>query len=317
MIQVENLSRTFKSKKEVVRAVDDISFSVAQGELVALLGPNGAGKSTTLRMLTTLLPPTAGRATLNGLDVVRDSVAVRKQIGFVSQGNAAGHHFRVDDELVSQGLFHGLKLHEAAARARELLATLELESLATRTTSTLSGGQRRRLDIAMGLMNRPPVLFLDEPTTGMDPQNRANLWDHILRLRAESSTTIVLTTHYLEEADNMAERVLIIDHGRIIADDTAETLKQELGGDTITIQVARDLGDAAAAHLGGAERDDGPETTTFRLRTERADRRLPALLTTLAGSGVEVSGVSMRQPTLDDVFLERTGRSLREGPEHE
>lgn len=317
MIQVENLSRNFKVGKETVHAVDDVSFSVTQGELVALLGPNGAGKSTTLRMLTTLLPPTAGRATINGFDVSHESVAVRKQIGFVSQGNAAGHYFRVDDELVSQGHFHGMSTREALRRARELLSTLDLEHLATRTVSTLSGGQRRRLDIAMGLMNRPAVLFLDEPTTGMDPQNRANLWDHILRLRQEFGTTIVLTTHYLEEADSMAERVMIIDHGRIIADDTTEELKQQLGGDTITIQVARALGDVAASHMSGAEREDGSETTTFRLRTERADRRLPGLLTTLAGNGVEVTGVTMREPTLDDVFLERTGRSLREEPNHE
>lgn len=314
MIRAENLSRNFKSGKEVVKAVTDVSFSVAQGELVALLGPNGAGKSTTLRMLTTLLPPTSGQATINGFEVVSQSVAVRKQLGFVSQGNAAGHHFRVDDELISQGHFHGMSTREAMTRARELLSALDLENLATRTVSTLSGGQRRRLDIAMGLMNRPPVLFLDEPTTGMDPQNRANLWDHIIRLREEFGTTIVLTTHYLEEADNMAERVMIIDHGRIIADDTADALKQQLGGDTITIQVTRDLGDTAASHLNGADREDDSETTTFRLRTERADRRLPGLLTTLASSGVEVTGVSMRQPTLDDVFLERTGRSLREEP---
>lgn len=317
MIQVEKLSRTFKVGKEAVHAVRDVSFNVAQGELVALLGPNGAGKSTTLRMLTTLLPPTSGRATINGFDVASDSVAVRRQLGFVSQGNAAGHHFRVDDELLSQGHFHGLSTRDARSRARELLSTLDLENLATRTVSTLSGGQRRRLDIAMGLMNRPPVLFLDEPTTGMDPQNRVNLWDHIIRLRSEFGTTIVLTTHYLEEADNMAERVMIIDHGRIIADDTAEALKQQLGGDTITIQVTRDLGDVASNHLKSAEREDDADTTTFRLRTERADRQLPGLLTLLSGNGVDVTGVSMRQPTLDDVFLDRTGRKLREERNHE
>ncbi len=312
MIETTELSRTFKAGKEKVEAVRGVSFQVGQGELVALLGPNGAGKSTLLRMLTTLLPPTSGSAAINGSDVTRDSVAVRKQIGFIGQGNAAGHHFRVDDELISQGLFHGLSLRESGARAADLMEKLDLTDLSKRTVSTLSGGQRRRLDIAMGLINRPPVLFLDEPTTGMDPHNRAALWEHILELKRQLNITVILTTHYLEEADSMTERVMIIDNGTIIADDTAEALKDQLGGDTITINVASEGADAAAALLETAERTDEADSTTFRLRTERADRRLPGLLTGLAAAGVEVSGVSMRQPTLDDVFLSLTGRSLRE-----
>ena len=239
MIHTEKLTRTFGSGKDTVEAVRGVDLDVAEGELVAFLGPNGAGKSTTLRMLTSLLPPTSGSARVAGVDVTADPAEVRSRIGYIGQKDGAGYNYRVWDELLMQGRFYGLSRDESARRGSSLLASLDLEGMEMRKVSTLSGGQKRRLDIALGLIHEPALLFLDEPSTGMDPQNRANLWEHIMRLREERGTTIVLTTHYLEEADTMAERVVVIDHGRIIADDTADALKAEQAGDRISLTVAR------------------------------------------------------------------------------
>ncbi|MFM9274268.1 ABC transporter ATP-binding protein, partial [Pseudarthrobacter sp. NKDBFgelt] len=238
MIHTDKLAKTFTVKKETVEAVKGVDIDVAPGELVAFLGPNGAGKSTTLRMLTTLLTPSSGTARVAGVDVTADPAGVRARIGYIGQGNGGGHSFRVIDELVMQGRFYGMNSADALARARELLQSLDLADLAKRTVIKLSGGQRRRMDVALGLMHSPRLLFLDEPSTGMDPQNRANLWEHIMRMREEHGTTIVLTTHYMDEADSMSERVIIIDHGTIIADDTAARLKANLAGDLLAVEVA-------------------------------------------------------------------------------
>ena len=313
MIHTEKLTRTFTSGKDVVEAVKGVDLDVGEGELVAFLGPNGAGKSTTLRMLTTLITPTSGSASVVGVDVVADPAGVRRRIGYIGQNTGAGYNYRVWDELRLQGRFYGLSKQEAAQRGRRLLHTLGLEGMEMRKVSTLSGGQRRRLDIALGLIHEPPLLFLDEPSTGMDPQNRANLWEHIQRLRADHGTTIVLTTHYLEEADSMAERVVVIDHGRIIADDTAAALKAKQAGDRITLTVdPADLSTTAdvAARAGEILERTGD---TIRLRVEGGDRVLPRLVTTLADKDVTVVATTLHQPTLDDVFLNLTGRSLREG----
>lgn len=315
MIRTEGLSKRFEQRKNTIDAVVDVDLDVAEGELVALLGPNGAGKSTTLRMLTTLLPPTAGRAQVAGFDVTADRDEVRRRIGYVGQGSGAGHNQRVRDELVAQGRCYGMTRQASDARADELLAALDLDDLATRKVSTLSGGQRRRLDIALGLVHRPPLLFLDEPTTGMDPQSRANLWDHILRLRESMGTTIVLTTHYLEEADAMAERVIVIDRGTVIADDTASALKADLAGDLLT--VGFDDADAAAeaARLAGelvTVRDVTVTGASARIRTSEGDATLPELLRRAEMSGLRVATAEIARPTLDDVFLGLTGRSLRE-----
>lgn len=315
MIRTEGLSKRFAQGKNTIDAVVDVDLDVAEGELVALLGPNGAGKSTTLRMLTTLLPPTAGRAQVAGFDVTADRDEVRRRIGYVGQGSGAGHNQRVRDELVTQGRCYGMTRQASNERADELLAALDLDDLATRKVSTLSGGQRRRLDIALGLVHRPPLLFLDEPTTGMDPQSRANLWDHILRLRESMGTTIVLTTHYLEEADAMAERVIVIDRGTVIADDTASALKADLAGDLLT--VGFDDADAAAeaARLAGelvTVRDVTVAGASARIRTSEGDATLPELLRRAEMSGLRVATAEITRPTLDDVFLGLTGRSLRE-----
>jgi ABC-2 type transport system ATP-binding protein len=319
MIHTHQLTRTFESGKESVEAVRGIDLDVAEGELVAFLGPNGAGKSTTLRMLTSLLPPTSGTATVAGIDVTADPAGVRSRIGYIGQKDGAGHNYRVWDELLMQGRFYGLDKKRAAERAEELLGTLDLEGMKMRKVSTLSGGQKRRLDIALGLIHEPALLFLDEPSTGMDPQNRANLWDHILRLREEFGTTIVLTTHYLEEADTMAERVVVIDHGKIIADDTAEALKAEQAGDRITVTVGADDLPTTREVVGqaGSEIEEVPANgdTAISFRVDAGPVALPGVLHALGDKGVAVKAATLKQPTLDDVFLNLTGRSLREGAE--
>jgi ABC-2 type transport system ATP-binding protein len=315
MIHTQGLTRHFKVKGETVEAVRGIDIDVKEGELVAFLGPNGAGKSTSLRMLTTLLPPTSGTATVAGLDVLSDPAGVRHRIGYVGQGNGAGQGHRVRDELVTQGRCYGLSGTEAGKRADKLLKTLDLEPMAKRATMTLSGGQRRRVDIALGLIHHPQVLFLDEPSTGLDPHNRANLWEHILRMRQEFGTTIFLTTHYLDEADSMAERVLVIDHGQIIADDTPAKLKDSLAGDRITVTVASEAEAKQAAAI--AERIEGhheisTESTLVSVRVPQGTALLPEFLRALDAAGIKVLTAELKRPTLDDVFLTLTGRSLRE-----
>ncbi|MFC8177802.1 ATP-binding cassette domain-containing protein [Rhodococcus sp. NPDC057297] len=328
MIETTGLTKSFNRGKSTVEAVRGIDLSVAEGELVALLGPNGAGKSTTLRMLTTLLPPTSGSARIAGHSIETDRDAVRRSLGYVGQGNGGGHNQRVRDELITQGLCYGMPKQQAASRADELLSALDLTDLEKRTVGTLSGGQRRRLDIAIGLVHRPPLLFLDEPSTGMDPQSRANLWDHILRLRKEMGTTIVLTTHYLDEADSMAERVVVIDKGTIIADDTADALKAELAGDLVTLSLSASTSSGAAEALTAetltaealaavVQGVDGVRDITtsghrLNIRVARGDRALPELLRRSESRGFSIEAADLSRPTLDDVFLGLTGRSLRE-----
>lgn len=320
MIHTQGLTRNFRVGKKTVEAVRGIDLDIGEGELVAVLGPNGAGKSTALRMLTTLLLPTSGTATVAGYDV-RDSPAeVRRRIGFVGQGHGAGEDQHARDELYYQGLLYGLDRRTARRRAGELLDLLELSSCADRDTNRLSGGQQRRLDIAMGLVHEPRLLFLDEPSTGLDPQSRANLWKHIARLREELGATVVLTTHYLDEADGVAERIVVIDHGEIIADGTAGELKGRVSGDLVTFTTGEEhahTGAEVAEKLPGAAEVDvvaepGREPQV-RLRVDRGDAALPELLRSLEAAGVATTAVRVQRPTLDDVFLTLTGRSLREG----
>ncbi|MCE7010472.1 ATP-binding cassette domain-containing protein [Kibdelosporangium philippinense] len=316
MIETSGLTRHFAVRNETVEAVKGLDLRVETGEMVALLGPNGAGKSTTLRMLTTLLAPTSGTARVAGFDVATEQRGVRSRIGYIGQGNGAGHTQRGRDELVSQGRAYGMSASAARARAAELIESLDLAAVADRVVSNLSGGQRRRLDIAMGLIHAPALLFLDEPSTGLDPQNRANLQEHIQRLRADHGTTIVLTTHYLDEADSLAERVIVIDHGRVIADDTPARLKAEHASDRITLT----FDNAEQAHrvtkhhaLGIAE---GATVTQFGtqvlLEVDGGAQIAPKLLRSLDDALIDVASIEVTRPTLDDVFLTLTGRSLRE-----
>jgi ABC-2 type transport system ATP-binding protein len=315
MIRTRGLTRHFTVKKETVEAVRGLNLEVRRGELVALLGPNGAGKSTTLRMLTTLIPPTSGTAHVAGYDVTTQQREVRNRIGYIGQGNGAGHSQRGRDELISHGRAYGMSRALARARAAELIASLDLEAVADRVVSSLSGGQRRRLDIAMGLIHAPELLFLDEPSTGLDPQNRANLLEHIRRLRAEHDTTIVLTTHYLDEADAIAERVIVVDHGELIADDTPALLKADHAGDRIVLRFDREneAQRAAAESLGmvaGADVEQAAGTLT--IHADGGANIVPKLMRRLDEAGVSVTSVEVTRPTLDDVFLNLTGRSLRE-----
>ena len=316
MIRTHQLTKDFEvSRTETVHAVRGISLDIAPGELVAVLGPNGAGKTTTMRMLTTLIAPTSGAAQVAGFDVVADAAEVRRRIGYVGQGNGAGHTQRVADELRTQGVIYDLSGREARRRADHLMESLDLTDLAQRKVSDLSGGQRRRLDVAMGLVHAPTLLFLDEPSTGLDPQNRANLWEHILRMRAEYDMTIVLTTHYLDEADSMAERVVVVDHGEVIADDTPETLKADLAGDRIVATAADVEGASRLAQL--ADRLPGARETSVdgrqvEARVSDGPTALPELLWEAHGSDLQVVTAQVHRPTLDDVFLALTGRSLRE-----
>ena len=317
MIRTRSLTRTFTRHKQTVEAVRGLDLEVGQGELVAFLGPNGAGKSTTLRMLTTLLPPTAGSAEVAGYDVVRQQREVRRSIGYVGQGNSAGHNQRGRDELVSHARAHGLSRADAHRRAAELVEAFDLGEVVGRPVSTLSGGQRRRLDVALGLVHEPRLLFLDEPSTGLDPQNRVNLQEQVQRLHAERGTTIVMTTHYLEEADAIAGRVIVIDHGRVIADDTAARLKAGLG-DRVTLSFGSPEAAGAASSLvvrdvpGGEVRREG---ATVTLRMAHGRTIAPRLVGDLAAAGSPVQGIEVVGPTLDDVFLHLTGRSLRESQE--
>jgi ABC-2 type transport system ATP-binding protein len=324
MIRTRSLTKHFAvGKQKTVQAVRGISLEIAPGELVAVLGPNGAGKTTTMRMLTTLIAPTSGTAEVAGHDVVAEPAEVRRRIGYVGQGNGAGHNQKARDELYSQGLMYGLDGLDARRKADELLAALDLADLAQRKVSSLSGGQRRRLDVALGLVHAPSLLFLDEPTTGLDPQNRANLWAHIDRMRREAGMTIVLTTHYLDEADTMAERVVVVDHGEVIADDTAEALKAKLAGDRLVVTVASPDAGALAAlaeRLPGA-RDvtvtAGSDQSTVEFRLDDAPACLPELMVAAHEAGVPVRSAQTFRPTLDDVFLNLTGRSLREDSQKE
>src|SRR6266567_4162459 len=239
MIVTRDLARTFKTRGGIVEAVRGVDLEVGAGEIYGFLGPNGAGKTTTLRMLSTLLPPSGGQARVAGADLAREPAKVRERIGYVGQRGGSDTQITGRAELIFQCRLFGMSSTAARARAAELIGSLELESCADRRSGTYSGGQRRRLDIGIGLAHKPKVLFLDEPTTGLDPQSRAHLWDEIRLLRS-GGTTVFLTTHYLDEADALCERLAIIDHGRIVAEGTPDDLKREIAGDCVSLGVTSD-----------------------------------------------------------------------------
>jgi len=323
IIEARGLARDFTSRKRTVHAVRGVDLTVEDGEIVGFLGPNGAGKTTTLRMLTTLLRPTAGTATVAGADLLRDPLGVRKRIGFVPQaiGQTQGgtsDNALVIEELMDQGTAYRIPRAETARRAAALVEQLDLGGLDQRYVKTLSGGQRRRLEIALGLVHQPPLVFLDEPTTGLDPQSRSNMWEHIRRLRSELGTTVFLTTHYLDEADALCDRLFVIDHGGIVAAGTPDELKRRVSGDVVTLSVngsaTHGATEAARSLLADATvvREITVADGTLRLTVERGEEALPVLLRTLDGAGITMSAISLSRPTLDDVFLTLTGRSLRD-----
>ncbi len=317
MITARGLERRFRRKGRAggeVHAVKGVDLDVEAGELVGFLGPNGAGKTTTLRMLTTLLKPTAGTATVGGHDLLTDAAGVRRNIGYVAQGGGTAPESRVGEELELQGRLYRMSKADAIARGKVLAGQLDLTGLEQRATKTLSGGQRRRLDIALGLIHSPGLVFLDEPSTGLDPQSRANLWEHIRRLRAEQGVTIFLTTHYLDEADALADRLIVIDDGRIVADGHPDALKEQVSGDGVAIEVDPESAAAAAdlaRQLPGAH-EFAVREGSIRFRVPRGDTAMPELLRALDAKEIATTSMQVTRPTLDDVFLALTGRSLRE-----
>jgi ABC-2 type transport system ATP-binding protein len=314
MIETRELKKTFSSRKSTVEAVRGIDLRVEAGEIFGFLGPNGAGKTTTLRMLTTLVPPTAGDASVAGVDLRTDPQEVRRRIGYVPQGGSTDPSETGRGELVIQGRLYGMSAAAAKARAAEVLATLDLEAAADRTISTYSGGMKRRLDVGLGIVHKPPVLFLDEPTTGLDPQGRARMWDEIRALR-ELGTTVFLTTHYLEEADALADRLAIIDQGRIVAEGTPDELKRRIAGDVVTLGVdgSRETVVGLVADLPFVREAAGDdEDGLVRLYVDRGETAVPQILRVLDGAGLAPQSITLHRPSLDDVFLRQTGRSLRD-----
>ena len=314
MIEARGLARTFTTRVGEVEAVRGVDIEVAEGEIVGLLGPNGAGKSTTLRMLCTLIAPTAGDATIAGADLTAQPRTVRSRIGYVMQGGSTNEDEFVLDEMALQARLFGVSKRDALARGDALLDALDLSGLAGRKCKQLSGGQRRRVDIALGLIHQPDLIFLDEPTTGLDPQSRANLWDHIRRLR-DGGTTVVLTTHYLDEADALCDRVLVMDHGEIVAEGPPEQLKRRISGDVVTIETTPDEASTVvhiaeqAVPLRGHITDAG----RVHLTVDRGDQSVVPLLRALDAKGIVPGALTVKRPSLDDVFLAVTGRSLRDG----
>jgi ABC-2 type transport system ATP-binding protein len=312
-IDVEGLVRVFKGG---VHAVDGIDLHVAPGEIYGFLGPNGAGKSTTVLVLTTLLPPTSGSARVAGLDVVRQGPEVRRVIGASLQESALDPFLTGREHMRLQSALHGLPKGERDARGSELLARVGLTEAADRKVNSYSGGMKRRLDLALALLHRPRLLFLDEPTTGLDPQSRAALWDEVRRLAGEG-VTVFLTTQYLEEADVLADRVGIIDHGKIVAQGTPAALKAQIGRQTVEA-IPQDPGDrvrlAAVLHRFGDETAASAGGVAAQLSEGAGD--LAEIVRVLDSEGLRVADLRVHSPTLDDVFLAKTGRSLEGAADH-
>src|SRR5579864_3345752 len=312
IIETRGLRRVFKSRQRQVEAVAGVDLKVLRGEIFGFLGPNGAGKTTTLRMLATLLPPSGGTATVAGCELATQPGRIRERIGYVGQAGGADREITGRTELVFQGRLYGMSLGAARKRASELLEMLELEAAADRKVATYSGGQKRRLDIGLGLVHDPQLLFLDEPTTGLDPQSRARVWDEVRRMH-DRGTTIFLTTHYLDEADALCDRIAIIDYGKIVAEGTPEQLKRAVAGDVVTLTVAGDQQRALDVLAGeGFVRESRLEEGSVLLYVDRGEEAMPSILRLLDSAGLRLVTIGLHRPSLDDVFLRQTGRSLRE-----
>jgi ABC-2 type transport system ATP-binding protein len=313
-VRVTSLRKAFPSRRGRVEALRGVDLSIDAGQIYGFLGPNGAGKTTTLRILTTLLRADSGEAVVAGVDVRRHPAEVRRRIGYVGQLGGADREATGRENLLLQGRLYGMSRTATERRAGELIELLELRAFSQRLVRSYSGGQRRRLEVALGIMHRPEVLFLDEPTLGLDPQNRANLWAQLRSLR-DAGTTILITTHYLDEADQLSDRLAIIDHGRVVAEGTPLELKQRYPAEVIVTpqpgpaeleSLAADMrGDpmVGAVHVDGA---------ALRIQAPDPTAGLAAVIDRLRAGGVGVLRVSLQEPSLDDVFLHQTGRSLRD-----
>ena len=305
-VEVKNIKKTFKTKKDTVEAVKDVSFSVEKGEIFGLLGPNGAGKSTTILMLTTLLRITDGEATILGSDVATEDKSVREKIGVALQDTGIDNILTGRELFFSTARLWGYSTKDSETRTNELLELVGLTEAADRRVKTYSGGMKRRLDLGLSLVNSPEILFLDEPTTGLDPSSRRVLWDEIKKLRDEG-VTIILTTQYLEEADELANRISIIDGGLVVAEGTPDELKSSIGGDVITLTFRTD--DDAIKAQTIIENSD-IEDNQIRVTVENGAEKIPNLLNQLVSKDINVQSVSASKPSLDDVFLKVTGYRL-------
>ena len=314
-IEARDLVKTYPKE---IRALDGLSFTVAEGTVFGLLGPNGAGKSTTVKILTTLAQADSGSASVAGLDVRTQAAAVRRAIGVVAQRSGADPTATGRENLLLSGRIQGLRGRDLGRRAGELLARFDLAEAAGRMVRTYSGGMQRRLDVAMGLIHRPQVLFLDEPTAGLDPESRSAMWDEIARLSAGEGLTILLTTHYLEEADRLASRLAIVERGQVVASGSPDELKARLHGDTVHVELARP-GDAVQLDgvLGQvpAVREVSVSGTRLSARADDGATAVPALLTALERAGVAVHGITAARPSLDDVYLRYAGRRFADAEE--
>lgn len=307
-IQVENLTKRFNG----LIAVDNISFSINRGEVFGLLGPNGAGKTTIIAMLSTMLKPTSGSASVNNFDILKNEDDVRKSIGIVFQDQSLDEELTAYENMDFHGRLYRIPEKIRQKKIMELLKLVELEKKKNIIVKTFSGGMRRRLEIARGLLHEPKVLFLDEPTLGLDAQTRNRLWEYIEKLNREKGITIILTTHYMEEADRLCDRVAIIDKGEIIALDTPEKLKEGIGGDVITIKSPD--GDRLYSKINTlswvnyAEPHDGSVTISL----QNAEKHIAEIVNLASGNGIAIESISIHKPTLEDVFLHFTGRAIRE-----
>ena len=323
ILEARQLRKTFRrargAKGAAVEAVRGVDLTVGTGEVFGLLGPNGAGKTTAMRILCTLLLPTGGTARIAGFDLVREQTKVRERIGYVGQKGGMEGVATGRENLVLQARLYGMSRAAAIARANELIDRLRLREFADRKTQTYSGGQRRIFDLAAGIIHTPPLLFLDEPTTGLDPASRARVWDEVRRLHGDGAT-VFLTTHYLEEADSLCDHVAIMDQGLVAAFGTPGELKRTVGGDTIVLGFASEqAAKAAATAIAGSAFGANTQLhgATVRLYVEHGEERLPAVLQFLHGRQLETATVTLSRPSLDEVFLKLTGRSITSEPQGE
>jgi ABC-2 type transport system ATP-binding protein len=307
-IRVEKLKKEFNG----LIAVNEISFEVKKGELFGLLGPNGAGKTTTLNMLATLIKPTSGKAFVAGFDVLKERDKVRKSIGMVFQEPALDNYLTGRENLEFHGMMYGLSRREAKKRVKEALKIVELDEFADKLVQTYSGGMKRRLEIARALVHQPKILFLDEPTLGLDAQTRRKIWEYIKKLNKERGVTIILTTHYMEEADFLTDRVAIIDYGKIVALDTPQNLKNILGGDIISIEVDNPKNARKIFEKLPWVKKLNQENGIFYLQVEKGEEKIPLLIKiNQEEAGFQIKSINLRKPTLEDVFLHFTGRTIR------
>jgi ABC-2 type transport system ATP-binding protein len=320
-IEARHLVKTYPApgrKKDRVTALDGLNLTVAPGSVYALLGPNGAGKTTTVKILTTLARPGSGTATVDGIDVLASPGKARQVIGVVAQRSGADPMATGRENLILQAHLHGMSTQDAKRRADELLAHFRLEEAKDRFVRTYSGGMQRRLDVALGLMHRPRVLFLDEPTTGLDPESRTAMWHEIARLAAAERLTVLLTTHYLEEADRLASRLAIVDGGRVVAEGEPGQLKDELKGDVVQVELPGPAGERRVTEtLEGLPgiRDVLVAGRSVSARSDDGAAAVPAVLAALAEAGAPAASVTVARPSLDDVYLRHTGRRYSEGAE--